>query len=233
MTTLHDTTDGTDQRSVTKLLLLCGAVGPTLFVAAYVVNGALRPGYSTWRHTISTLSLGDHGWIQIVSFVLYGLLMLCFAAGLRRVLRTGPAAWWGPILFFIAGLGLIAIGPFVTDPILGYPTATPTTASLGGVIHNLASLIVFIAVPAGCLVLARRFAHLAWRGWVVYSIVTGVLAIVFVVLFFAAVSAADGPGGGASPAGLLERIPTVILGLWQTLLALRLLRGPADLRPAG
>jgi uncharacterized membrane protein len=117
----------------------------------------------------------------------------------------------------------------MTDPILGYPTATPVTATLGGTVHNLASLIVFIVLPAACSVMARRFAHSAWRGWAVYSIVTGVLAIVFVVLCFVTVSAADGPDGGASPAGLLERIPTVVLGLWQTLLALRLLRTRAEL----
>ncbi|MEU7835958.1 MULTISPECIES: DUF998 domain-containing protein [unclassified Nonomuraea] len=213
----------TDHRLTTKLLLLCGAIGPVVFVAVYLIAGATRPGYSAWRHTISTLSLGDQGWIQIVNFMFYGLLTLCFAAGLRRVLRTGAGSLWGSILFFIVGLGLIAIGPFVSDPILGYPTATPAVASLGGSIHNLTSLIVFIALPAACFVLVRRFARAKWRGWTSYSIVTGTLAIAFFMLFFASVSAANGQDGGTLPAGLFERMPTVILGVWQALLALRLL----------
>ncbi|MFI7134727.1 DUF998 domain-containing protein [Nonomuraea sp. NPDC050153] len=211
------------QRLTIKLLLLSGAIGPVVFVAVYLIAGAARPGYSSWHHTISMLSLGDQGWIQIVNFMLYGSLTLCFAVGLRRVLRTGAGSLWGPILFFVVGLGLIAIGPFVTDPILGYPTATPAVASLGGSIHNLTSLIVFIALPAACFVLARRFARDQWRGWASYSIATGALAVVFFMLFFAGVSAAGGQDGGTSPAGLFERMPTVILGVWQGLLALRLL----------
>ncbi|MGW7477871.1 DUF998 domain-containing protein [Nonomuraea muscovyensis] len=205
-------------RLTTKVLLLCGAIGPAVFAAVYVIAGATRPGYSTWHHTISTLSLGDQGWIQIGSFMLYGVLTLGFALGLRRALRSGPGSVWGPILFVVVGFGLIVIGPFVTDPVLGYPAATPAVPSLDGNIHNLTSLIVFVAFPVACFVLARRFAHDRWRGWVPYSLVTGILAIAFFMLFFASVS-----DGGNSPAGLLERIPTIILGIWQALLALRLL----------
>ncbi|MFB9533407.1 DUF998 domain-containing protein [Nonomuraea roseola] len=206
-----------------NLLLLSGVIGPALFAVVYSITGALRPGYSAWHHTISTLSLGDHGWIQIANFILYGILTLVFATGLRHALRGGPGALWGPILLAVAGLGLIAIGPYVTDPVLGYPTATPAVPSADGTIHNLVSLIVFIVFPAAALVLARRFARDQWRGWAPYSIATGILSIAFVLLFFTAVTAAGGGDGGNSPAGMLERIPTLIIGLWQALLALRLM----------
>jgi len=216
--------DRLDQRFTTRFLLLCGAIGPFLFVVVFLIEGAIRPDYNAWHTTISTLSWGDRGWIQIVNFSLFGLLTLCFAIGLRRVLRTGPGSLWGPILLFIFGLGLIIAGPFVTDPILGYPPALPSNgpASLHGTIHNFASLIAFIALPAVCFVMGWRFARdPAWRGWAYYSMVTGVLILVFVAWFFASVVAAT--HGGTAPAGLLERVFSIIGCSWLSLLALRLI----------
>src|SRR5215469_17820902 len=74
--------DRRDQHLTTKLLLLCGAIGPLLFVVAFLIEGATRPDYNAWQTTISTLSWGEQGWIQIVNFSLFGVLMLCFAVGL-------------------------------------------------------------------------------------------------------------------------------------------------------
>ncbi|MFD1932628.1 DUF998 domain-containing protein [Nonomuraea mangrovi] len=108
--------------------------------------------------------------------MLYGLLTLCFAEGLRRVLRTGAGSLLGtdPVLHRRARP--YRHRSFVTDPALGYPTATPAVASLGGSIHNLTSPIVFIALPAACFVLVRRFARDKWRGWASYSIATALVA---------------------------------------------------------
>jgi hypothetical membrane protein len=223
---------GADQRLITRLLLHCGAIGPLLFVVVFLVEGATRPDYDAWRTTISTLSWGDLGWIQIVSFVLFGLLMLSFAVGLRRALRTGLGALSGPILLFIAGLGLIIAGPFVTDPVLGYPPGFPNNPppSLHGTIHNIASLIVFMAIPAACVVLGSRFARdRASRVLALYSITTGIAVLVFVVWFFAAVVAAThgGISPGGLPPGFLERVFSIIGCCWLSLLALRLLHKDA------
>jgi hypothetical membrane protein len=217
---------------MTRLLLLCGVIGPLLFVIVFLIEGATRPDYNAWQTTISTLSWGDQGWIQIANFSLFGLFMLCFAIGLRRVLRTGPGSLGGPILLFIVGLGLITAGPFVTDPVLGYPPALSSNgpASLHGTIHNTASLIVFLALPAASFVMGWRFIRdPAWRSWALYSVATGVLILVFVVWFFASVVAAThDPNGGAVPAGLLERVFSIIGCCWLSLFALRLIskKGP-------
>jgi hypothetical membrane protein len=221
----------TDQR-LTTILLLCGAVGPLLFVAAFLIEGATRSDYDAWRTTISTLSWGDQGWMQIASFVVFGLLMLCFAVGLRRTLRAGAGSLWGPILIFIAGCGLVTAGPFVTDPVLGYPPGFPSNLppSLHGTIHNTASLIVFIAIPAACFVLGLRFARdPASRVWALYSIATGVLVLALVFWFFAAVVAAThgGTSPGGLPPGLLERVFSIIGCCWLSLLAVRFVSKPA------
>ena len=203
---------------VQRTLLALGAVGPVLFVAVYLVNGAVQCGYSSWHDTISVLSLGGHGWVQDLNFVFYGVLTLAFAEGLRR---SGAANRSGVVLLAVAGLGLLVIGVFRTDPVLGYPDGQLAVVTAGGLVHNLGALVVFVAFPAAALVMAFR----ACRGWAVFSIATGVLSLVAVGFFFAAVAAANGQDGGDSPAGLYERLPTYLIGLWQVGFAVLAARG--------
>ena len=80
---------------ITRLLIACGAIGPLLFILVFLVEGATRPSYSAWRNFVSTLSLGNQGWEQITNFLVCGLLVLCFAVGLRWVLRKEKGALWG------------------------------------------------------------------------------------------------------------------------------------------
>jgi hypothetical membrane protein len=117
------------------VLLGLGAAGPVIFIAVYLADGATQPGYSAWHDTISTLSLARHGWVQVADFMLYGILTLCFAEGLRR---SGAIRGWGFALLVVAGMGLLVIGPFRTDPVLGFPPRASTVATPGGAVHNLA-----------------------------------------------------------------------------------------------
>src|SRR5438034_8615432 len=88
----------TDQRTVTTFLIACGAIGPLLFILVFLIEGATRPDYSAWHNYVSSLSLSDQGWMQIANFLVCGLLSLCFAVGLHRVLRSGRGSIWGPLL---------------------------------------------------------------------------------------------------------------------------------------
>jgi uncharacterized membrane-anchored protein len=98
------------------------------------------------------------------------------------------------------------------------PPGLITHATLHARVHGLAGLVVFSAVAAACFVLARRFAcHPASRGWVHYSIVTGVLVAVF---FIASLATVPFPG---APSGLLQRLAIVLGWGWIALLAARLL----------
>ncbi|HEV8190000.1 MAG TPA: DUF998 domain-containing protein, partial [Ktedonobacterales bacterium] len=189
--------------------------------------GATRPGYSAWRNYGSSLSTGPGGWMQIVNFIVCGVLTLAFVVGLRRILRSGKGAVGGPILLGIFGLGLVAAGIFVTDPSLGYPPGTqghgPQT--LHGTIHGLAGLVVFFSLAAACFVLARRFAgDPRGQRWALYSIMTGtIVAVSFVSSTVMSVLDETGvvPNG---PTGLLQRIGIIAGWGWVSLLAFRLLR---------
>jgi len=215
-----------NQSPVTRFLIACGAIGPLLFIIVLLIEGATRPGYSAWHNYGSSLSLSDQGWMQIANFLVCGLLTLGFAIGLRQVLRTGRGSVWGPFLLGIFSMALIVAGLFVTDPSLGYPPGThgggPQT--LHGTIHGLAGLVAFSSLAIAIFVMPRRFAgDPDWKGWAIYSNVTGVLVIVFFIAS-TTVSALDESGVlPGSPTGLFQRIAIIAGWGWIALLAIRLL----------
>jgi len=214
------------QRPMTiSILLACGAIGPLVFIIAFLIEGATRPGYSAWHDYVSALSLGSQGWMQTLTFFVCGVLTLGFAIGLRRVLLVGHGATWRPRLVGAFGFALIAGGLFPTDPSLGYPSGELSTPTVHGTLHILASLVAFGGLATASFVLARRFAgDPRCRGWAVYSIVTGILVVVFyITATVAGMLDANGVIANA-PAGLLQRLSIVAGFGWLTLFALRLLR---------
>jgi hypothetical membrane protein len=216
---------------LTKWLLACGVVGGFGFVVAFLIAGTMRPHYDPLYHFVSALSLGDGGWIQISNFVVTGILMVACALGLRRALSSGRGGTWGPTLIGTFGLGLIGAGVFVTDPGFGYPLGTPrgppTTASWHGMLHLLASVIVFLSLSAACFVFARRFsAEPRGSMWARYSFATGLVVLALIVASNVAVFS-----GG--PAGLLQRLSLIAGWFWVGLLAIRTISGLSRQTAAG
>lgn len=206
-----------EQSVALRVLLAGGAIGPLLNIVVILVLGATRPGYNAWQVPDSNLELGEDGWIQITNYLVTGALLLGFAIGLRSVLRTGRGSTWGPILLGICGLTFIGAGIFVTDPVLGYPPGASSTPTVHGILHDLFGQLQFISLSAACFVLARRAAaDPARRGWVWYSVATGLLVVASDVFFFLTYEL-----GG--PAGLIERIGIIGGCSWIALLAVRLL----------
>jgi hypothetical membrane protein len=209
----------------TRFLLSCGAVGGPLFVVAFLVEGAVRNGYDPVRHPVSSLALGDDGWTQVANFIVTGLLMLAFAFGVRIALRPGPGSTWGPALIMAYAIGLVGAGVFATDPVSGYPpgTAQMIQYTSHGALHDLFSIPVFVALPAACFVLARRFRRNGRTGWAFYSVASGVA---FLITFVLASLAFGQMAGLVEIGGVLQRASIMIGWGWLTLLAIDLLRPP-------
>lgn len=204
------------QSSLTFGLMLSGGVGSVLFTATYLLEGITRPGYDVWQQPISALSLGPGGWVEQVNFIVFGVLLVLSAAGWYRFLTPGRAALWFSLLQGIAGLGLIGAGFFSMDPFPGYPpeaAQAPSTAH--GTLHTICAFVLITALALGCFTLAVHFARvLHWRGWAMYSGMTGVLML---VLWEAFVGSATGP-----VAGLVERLSAGSHDLWMCLLLVTL-----------
>ncbi len=222
------------KNTITRLLLIGGAAGPLFFILVFLLEGATRPGYSAWRHFVSQLSLSSAGWMQVLNFLVCGVLSLGFAIALRQVLHPGKSAFWGTLLLGTFSIGLIVAGLFSTDPALGYPVGAhmggPQT--LHGTIHGLAGLTVFSSLTAACFVMARYFVGKPqWKGWTLYSTITGVIIAVF---FIAAMVASVLDGSGVlpdAPTGFFQRISIIAGWGWIALLAIQLLNKRAYAKP--
>jgi len=172
--------------SVIRFLLVCGVLSAPLFYTAAIAQAFTRTGFDIKRHAISTLTLGDLGWIQSTAFIFTGLLAVAAAVGIRAFLRGSKGGTWGAILIGIYGIGMIMAGVFRPDPGLGFPagasTDMPTTMSGEAAMHSFAFFTAFICLVASCVIFARRFAAQGERGWGVYCIATASIAPLLILL---------------------------------------------------
>ena len=206
--------------SVPRVLLLWltfGLAGAVLFTTVYLIEGAIRPGYNPWQQAISALSLGPGGWIQQANFVIFGVCTLCMAFAWRKVLKGSVYAPVYPIIQGIEGLALMMVGFFSQDPAPSYPPGVVlTTPTLHGEIHIIGAYVTIGAMACGLFVIAWRFARdPRWRGWVAYSLISGLLTLVFMAFFGAGQNAHSMFTGSA---GLFERLATNTETVWGVLL---------------
>jgi hypothetical protein len=210
------------KRQSTNILLWCGAVGPPLFIAVLIVEGATRAGYDPVRLPISLLSLGDGGWTQTLNFILDGVLLVAFGIGLRQSLSTDSrASTWGPILIGTFGIGVICAGLFPTDPGGGYPPGVHPSNASGITLHDLATLVVFSSLAAASFVMGQVFAVQGQRVWAWYSRATGAIVIVGFVLI---VIAFNGTNDLTRVGGLVQRVAVIAGWTWIALLAIHQIR---------
>lgn len=157
----------------TRSLLTAGAVAGPLWAVVSLAQAATREGYDLTRHPLSVLSNGSLGWLQIINFLVAGLLTVAGAIGLRRAL---PDSRWAPRLVLLNGVGLIAAGLFVMDPADGFPVGTPDgmgTLSWHSYGHMAAGSVAFFASIAACYVLGRHFGRAGNRGYAIASWIAG------------------------------------------------------------
>ena len=154
-------------------------VGPLLFATALLALTVIQYDFMLeigWQPLEdpagawpSGLALGPYGWVQTLTFVLSGILLMLFAAGLH--LGTKRGSWIGPALLFTAGAAMALMG-FETDPIR---RTGPRT--LPGLIHDLAFVLFVLALLAAFFFLWRRFREdPPWRGHGRHTLATGMIA---------------------------------------------------------
>ena len=192
--------------TTTRRLLVCGGAAGPLYLTVGLAQALTREGFDMRRHALSVLSNGDLGWIQIVNFLVAGVLVIAGAVGVRRRLQPGRGGTWGPILLGLYGIGLIGSGLFVADPAPGFPPATPPPESMtqSGLLHFVSGAVAFYALIAAGLVLARRFLDEGERGWAGYSLATS-------IGFFAAFAAV---ASGSTSSAVLIALYLAVTWIW-------------------
>ena len=192
------------------ILALAGIVGPLVLVALDIAADVSEPKYSLIRDSISVLGLTSLGWIQTIGFVVFGLLVEIFTAGLFLNIRRRHLFDIGIGLLTFFGFGLALIGLFRTDPIGGLTT-------MSGRIHVWAAYSVLGLFPVALALLLSSIRNDPnWRGLFHYTVVSGILAFVLAVgrLFLPQ---------NISWFGLYERILVANVLIWLEIIGIRLL----------
>ncbi len=158
---------------------LCGVEAPILFALMVLVEGYLVHGYSQVSQPISDLGAyslyGTYALLQNLNFWAFGVLVLTFAVGLGLALPRSRGVTYTLALF---GILAFTAGLFPDQP-FPYP----------GDVHGVASIAAFILVIMSQFFLWRRLRHPtkiekeAWGRHGTYSLVSGTLSVVFLVVF--------------------------------------------------
>jgi hypothetical membrane protein len=156
-----------------SLLAWAGIVGPILFTATFLAQERFRTEeYNPLAETVSALEAGPAGWVQQVSFVIFGLLTIAFAVGLHLGLRRTRLGILGPALLFVSGIGSMIAGvlPLQED-------AAGVTYDPGG--HFIGGVGFFLGSALGLIALFPRLAgDPRWRSLAPYTLAAGVVAII-------------------------------------------------------
>jgi hypothetical protein len=184
------------------------------------IEGARRPDYNPVRHPISSLALGERGWVQTVNFAVTGSLFLAAAVGAstRSQARLATAA------LGTSGASLLVSAAFTTDPVSGYPAGTPEPPEVrtrAGIVHDISSVPIFLGLPVLQLAPAMRSAADGDPAWAACS---GVSAAGMLVGFLGASAGFSGGSARWQPYGGLFQRLAVVCGLgWLTALTARTL----------
>lgn len=204
--------------TTTKRLLRCGLIAGPFFVVVSLAQALIVPGFDLARQPVSQLTLGDFGWIQRTNFLITGLLLIAYAAGMSRAMREGSGRLWAPILMTAVGVGFGAGGVFVPDAGNGFPPGAPagipTTFSMHGILHMVGGSTAFLSLIVLSFVFARRFASAGQRPW---AIASGIVGLVFI----ACLALTGSPGGSR----------TLFVGgsialIWSALISARMMSEP-------
>jgi hypothetical membrane protein len=203
-------------------LAWAGLAGPAVFVLAVIIQQAYRGhGYVPTRQEISELTAGGAGWAQQLTFVVFGVSIITFAAGLHRGVATTRWGILGPGLLAIDGLQLVVAGVFplrlndsgmVYDPI--------------GV-HSANGTVFFVGLGVPLIVLSLRLHRdPRWRRLDRYVFGTGIALVAAVALVVVLVRPA---GAVLHPwLGTAQRLIVVVWLACVAAMALRLRRIATD-----
>jgi hypothetical protein len=204
---------------LTAALALVAIFGVLYFFAAVSVNELLRPMYDPMQRTISELSVGRYGYLQISAFVALGLSLVALPMGLWRRVRV--------TILSRAGLGLILIGGVASFVAAAFPTDLRNAAivTVAGQVHQISASIGYSCLILAMLLLSwhfRRDLH-----WHTFHLTSSLLTLVGLSMLLAMAAT-----GNSDVAGLLQRVMAAALLTWVALTAVHAWRLSLASRPA-
>jgi hypothetical membrane protein len=216
-------TDLGERRDTTARLALAGLWAPGVFVLGVAAAWSTWPGYSHRTQNLSDLggTQAPQPIVMNVTFVLFGLLVLLLAVGMRRS-RSTPIA--GPSGLLVGCFGLAMVVQGLTPCTPGCAQGTPTDG-----VHAITAISGFLAVIVAMSLSWRRArSHPGWRRFGRWSAIAAV--VVGVSLGAWSVAAAADPD--ALHGGAFQRFAVAVTLVWLGATATKLRRtalaGPLD-----
>ncbi len=194
----------TRNHTLQKRGVWAGIMGPILFTILVIVESLMRPGYSQAYNNISDLGVGPYGIVQNSNFIALGLLLIVFALAIGRSVRIFSTTTIGCLV--LSGLGIVTAG---ISLIVGAYFA-----------HLLATFTAFLGLIAAEFFTWRTTRHdhdVTVGRYRVYSLISGVLSMLFLFIFTYTLSIAYPMGYNASPiypVGATERLLVAVPLIW-------------------
>lgn len=199
-----------------KYLSLGGMAGPILFTVIIIISGSLRPGYDHLTDFISELGADGSAYADLMNFAGFipsGIFIALFGISLFFLLPGKMAPKIGAVLVTVFGIGVALAGIFSCDP------GCPVDGSTEAIIHDRVSVIAFISGSLGYIILGLSFLRLPeWRSLWIYTLISGILAIVFLVVMINSVEAGQFTG-------LWQRLFLLTLFQWLFVVSLQVRKG--------
>jgi hypothetical membrane protein len=197
-----------------RLLGLAAIVGPSLFTALVIAQSSLQPDYSDLQMPISALAAWPLGWVQNLSFYVFGALLVAFAVGLHLGMTPGRAT--GPAALVASGVATMLAAAF---PMFRGSDGT-VVEPIG---HIVAAFGTFLGAGVGYIIISRRMRHDPY--WADVAGLTLAVGVAIVVGFLLMAPLAAAPSGPLHRwFGLLQRAILLVWFPWQIALGVRLLR---------
>ena len=196
-----------------KLLLICGVISPLIYIGMTILGGALIPGYSHIKDTVSELmspeapNKGLMDTLMALSSVfstLFGIGILLFAKASAQSSRLGVI---GGVLLIILGILQIVVVLFFPQDPMGAELTFQGKMHIGLV---AVEALMSILIPLLLGLWLRKTGLMPGPG--IYSIVSAALIVVMGIAIFPL---------GTSIMGLTERITVMIYELWMIIIALK------------
>ena len=182
---------------------LCGIAGPTAFVSAWVVGGAIADDYDPLMDAISQLAREGAPTQPLMTsgLIAFGVLIPVWAQVLSRELGSRGTKW----AVTVAGLATLAVA------------ALPLTREPGGtqdLLHAVAAGTGYVAMAATPLIASRALKRLGHDRAAAASVVVGLVSVAGLV---GTLLVEDRSGG-------LQRLGLTVVDAWHVAAATWVLR---------
>jgi len=154
-------------------------ISPVLFLLIMTIVESFQPGYDPLHETVSILVLGPYGWLQTLGFLIFGFLLMVFAIRLYFSIGTSVSLKLGFACLVLIALGFFLIGVFPTQ-------RTGMAPTLHSLIHHYTARTISTLFTLSCFAFALRFkADSSWKKLFLYTVITGVIALILNILYVA------------------------------------------------